>query len=50
MASDVTRYQPVKLAAMEGLFESTHGCAARDHRHAGRHTMTLIDPIYVPDF
>ena len=32
--ADVTTYQPIKLAAMEGLFESTQGRAARDHRHA----------------
>ncbi len=46
---DVTAYQPIKLAAMEGLFETTHGAplaiigmpdAAGDH---------LIDPVFVPD-
>ena len=37
---DVTEYQPIKLAAMEGLFESTQGCAARDHRDARSCTRT----------
>ena len=47
--SDVTRYQPVKLAAMEGLFRSEKDAPlaiigmpeAKEHR--------LIDPILVPD-
>jgi cytochrome d ubiquinol oxidase subunit I len=49
-SADVTIYQPVKLAAMEGLFASTRDAplaiigmpdVARDH---------LVDPIFVPDF
>ena len=47
--ADVSEYQPLKLAAMEGLFESTHGAPLAiigmpDVRHE-----KLIDPIFVPD-
>lgn len=47
--ADVTRTQPVKLAAMEGLFRSERGAPLAiigmpDVQHS-----TLIDPVYVPD-
>lgn len=48
-AADVTRYQPAKLAAMEGLFKTQRGAPQAiigmpDTQHG-----MLIDPIYVPD-
>jgi cytochrome d ubiquinol oxidase subunit I len=47
--ADVTRYQPVKLAAMEGLFETATGAplAIIGMPDVGR--QVLIDPIYVPN-
>lgn len=47
--ADVTEYQPIKLAAMEGLFESSNGAPLAiigmpDVKHK-----TLIDPVFVPD-
>jgi cytochrome d ubiquinol oxidase subunit I len=47
-SADVTKYQPVKLAAMEGLFHSEQHAALAiigmpDTRH-----QELIDPIFVP--
>ncbi len=49
-SEDVTIYQPVKLAAMEGLFRSERGAPLAiigmpDQQHGD-----LIDPVYVPDF
>jgi cytochrome bd ubiquinol oxidase subunit I len=45
---DVTRYQPVKLAAMEGLFESTSGAPLAIIGMPDTKNRTLIDPVYVP--
>jgi cytochrome bd ubiquinol oxidase subunit I len=45
---DVTYAQPIKLAAMEGLFESTPGAPLAIIGMPDPHRMTLIDPIYVP--
>jgi cytochrome bd ubiquinol oxidase subunit I len=47
--ADVSAYQPVKLAAMEGLFQSTRGAplAIIGMPDVARHD--LIDPIFVPD-
>jgi cytochrome d ubiquinol oxidase subunit I len=47
-SADVTRWQPVKLAAMEGLFHSQPGAplAIIGMPDAGR--QTLIDPVYAP--
>ncbi len=47
--SEITQSQPVKLAAMEGLFQTQRGAPLAilgmpDVQHA-----TLIDPLYVPD-
>jgi cytochrome d ubiquinol oxidase subunit I len=47
--SDVTRYQPVKLAAMEGLFESGPGAPLAIVGMPDVHSRKLIDPIFVPD-
>ncbi len=46
--ADVTNAQPVKLAAMEGLFESTPGAPLALIGMPDLHTKTLIDPIDVP--
>ena len=43
-------YQPVKLAAMEGLFRSTHGAPLAIIGMPDFDNRTLIDPIFVPDF
>jgi len=45
---DVTRAQPVKLAAMEGLYESTPGAPLAIVGMPDSQNMRLIDPIYVP--
>jgi cytochrome bd ubiquinol oxidase subunit I len=47
--SDVTIYQPVKLAAMEGLFQSTRGAALAIIGMPNVPDRELIDPIVVPD-
>ncbi|MGA7569214.1 MAG: cytochrome ubiquinol oxidase subunit I [Candidatus Aquilonibacter sp.] len=46
---EVTKYQPIKLAAMEGLFKSTHDAPLAIIGMPDSHTKTLIDPIFVPD-
>jgi cytochrome d ubiquinol oxidase subunit I len=47
--ADVTVYQPVKLAAMEGLYKSANGAPLALIGMPDSHTDTLIDPIFVPD-
>ena len=47
-SADVTKAQPVKLAAMEGLFESTPGAPLAIIGMPDVHGRTLIDPVYVP--
>jgi cytochrome bd ubiquinol oxidase subunit I len=47
-SADVTAVQPVKLAAMEGLFESTPGAPLAIIGMPDVHSRTLIDPVYVP--
>ncbi len=49
-SSNVVRYQPTKLASMEGLFETKKGAPLAiigmpDTQHG-----ILIDPIYLPEF
>jgi cytochrome d ubiquinol oxidase subunit I len=46
---EVTKYQPIKLAAMEGLFNSTKDAPLAIIGMPDTHTDDLIDPIYVPD-
>jgi cytochrome bd ubiquinol oxidase subunit I len=46
---DVAKYQPVKLAAMEGLFQSTYGAPLAIIGMPDVAHRTLIDPIVVPD-
>lgn len=47
--ADVTRYQPVKLAAMEGLFRSEVGAPLAIIGMPDGVNERLIDPIVVPD-
>jgi cytochrome d ubiquinol oxidase subunit I len=44
----VTRYQPAKLAAMEGLFTSEQGAPLAIIGMPDAQNQTLIDPIFVP--
>jgi cytochrome d ubiquinol oxidase subunit I len=46
---DVTHAQPVKLAAMEGLFESVRGAPLAIFGMPDTQHEALIDPLYVPD-
>jgi cytochrome d ubiquinol oxidase subunit I len=46
---DVTHAQPVKLAAMEGLFESLRGAPLAIFGMPDTQHEALIDPLYVPD-
>jgi cytochrome d ubiquinol oxidase subunit I len=47
--ADVTAYQPVKLAAMEGLFTSMHGAPLAIIGMPDVTGRKLIDPVVVPD-
>jgi cytochrome bd ubiquinol oxidase subunit I len=47
-SANVTEFQPVKLAAMEGLFESTNGAPLAIIGMPDSHNKTLLDPIFVP--
>ncbi len=47
--ANVTEYQPVKLAAMEGLFKSTKGASLAIIGMPDVQNHTLIDPIFAPD-
>ena len=47
---DVTIFQPVKLAAMEGLFSSTRDAPLAILGMPDTKLDHLIDPIFVPDF
>lgn len=47
--ANVTEYQPIKLAAMEGLFESQNGAPLAIIGMPDTQHRTLIDPIEVPD-
>jgi cytochrome d ubiquinol oxidase subunit I len=46
---DVTKYQPAKLAAMEGLFKSEEGAPLAIIGMPDTQHETLIDPIAVPE-
>ncbi len=46
--ADVTRWQPVKLAAMEGLFHSQHGAPLAILGMPDVKAEALIDPVYAP--
>jgi cytochrome d ubiquinol oxidase subunit I len=47
--ADVTQYQPIKLAAMEGLFETAAGAPLAIVGMPDVKRAELIDPIYVPN-
>lgn len=48
-SKNVTVYQPIKLAAMEGLFKTSHGAPLAIIGMPNVATHELIDPIFVPD-
>jgi cytochrome d ubiquinol oxidase subunit I len=48
-SSNVTEYQPIKLAAMEGLFTSERGAPLAILGMPDTKDRRLIDPIFVPD-
>ena len=48
-SADVTAYQPAKLAAMEGLFDSTKGAPLAIIGMPDTQHKRLTDPIFVPD-
>jgi cytochrome d ubiquinol oxidase subunit I len=45
---NVTRYQPVKMAAMEGLFKTSEGAPIAIIGMPDTERRELLDPIYVP--
>jgi cytochrome d ubiquinol oxidase subunit I len=47
-SADVTKYQPVKLAAMEGLFDSTRGAPLAILGMPNVLARRLVDPIVAP--
>lgn len=49
-SANVTRYQPLKLATMEGLFETRKGAPIAILGMPDTTAGKLIDPIYVPEF
>lgn len=49
LGENISRYQPVKMAAMEGQFETQKGAPLAIIGMPDRHTGKLLDPIYVPD-
>jgi cytochrome bd ubiquinol oxidase subunit I len=49
-SANVTTFQPIKLAAMEGLFETTKDAPLAIIGMPDEHNRRLIDPIVVPDF
>ena len=48
--ANVVRYQPAKLAAMEGLFDTAKGAPLAILGMPDSETGKLIDPVYVPEF
>jgi cytochrome d ubiquinol oxidase subunit I len=49
-SKNVVRYQPLKLATMEGLFESQKGAHIAIIGMPDTQNRKLIDPVYVPEF
>ncbi|HVS46862.1 MAG TPA: cytochrome ubiquinol oxidase subunit I [Verrucomicrobiae bacterium] len=47
-SADVTKYQPIKLAAMEGLFDSTRGAPLAIVGMPDVPSRRLIDPVFAP--
>jgi cytochrome bd ubiquinol oxidase subunit I len=48
-SANVTQYQPIKLAAMEGLFRTERDAPLAIIGMPDEHDHRLIDPIFVPD-
>ncbi|HEV2245843.1 MAG TPA: cytochrome ubiquinol oxidase subunit I [Terriglobia bacterium] len=48
--ANVVHYQPTKLAAMEGLFDTVQGAPLAIIGMPDTQTGKLIDPVYVPEF
>jgi cytochrome d ubiquinol oxidase subunit I len=48
-SANVTQYQPIKLAAMEGLFKTTKGAPLAIIGMPDTKANDLIDPVLVPD-
>lgn len=46
---NIARFQPVKMAAMEGQFKTERGAPLAIIGMPDRHKGELLDPIYVPD-
>ena len=49
LGENISRYQPIKMAAMEGQFETQKGAPLALIGMPDRHVGKLLDPIYVPD-
>ncbi len=49
LGENISRFQPVKMAAMEGQFETQKGAPLAIIGMPDRQTGKLLDPIYVPD-
>ena len=49
LGENISRFQPVKMAAMEGQFETQKGAPLALIGMPDRHAGKLLDPIYVPD-
>ena len=47
---NVVRYQPIKLASMEGLFETKKGAPLAIIGMPDTQNGKLIDPVYIPEF
>jgi len=49
LGENISRFQPIKMAAMEGQFKTEKGAPLAIIGMPDRQTGTLLDPIYVPD-
>ena len=49
LGENISRFQPVKMAAMEGQFQTQKGAPLAIIGMPDRQTGTLLDPVYVPD-
>ena len=49
LGENISRFQPIKMAAMEGQFETQRGAPLALIGMPDKRTGTLLDPIYVPD-
>lgn len=49
MGENISSFQPIKMAAMEGQFQTQKGAPLAIIGMPDRRTGTLLDPVYVPD-